>query len=58
MGRFCQYKPKNSGMRAAGIALMVIGALVFLLFVPRWVWASALGICLISVGYLMWRFGG
>ena len=42
----------------AGIVLMIIGALMFLIFVPRWVWTSALGICLISVGFLMWRFGG
>ena len=60
MGRSCGYKPyrqKRSGSKAAGIVLMVVGALMFLIFVPRWVWTSALGVCLISVGYLMWRFG-
>lgn len=57
MGRCCEYKPRRSGARITGIVLMVIGALIFLLFVPRWVWKSALGICLISVGWLMWRFG-
>ena len=57
MGRCCEYKPKRSGTRITGIVLMVIGALIFLLFVPRWVWKSALGIVLISVGWLMWRFG-
>ena len=57
MGRFCGYRQKNSGSKVAGIALMIVGALMFLLFVPRWVWASALGIVLISVGFLLWRFG-
>ena len=57
MGRSCGYKPGNSGTRVAGIVLMVVGVLMFLIFVPRWVWTSALGICLISVGFLMWRFG-
>jgi hypothetical protein len=41
-----------------GVVLMVIGLLMFLIFVPRWVWTSAMGICLISVGFLLWRFGG
>jgi hypothetical protein len=57
MGRSCGYKPGNSGTRVAGIVLMAVGVLMFLIFVPRWVWTSALGICLISVGFLMWRFG-
>ena len=58
MGRSCGYKPGNSGTRVVGIVLMAVGVLMFLIFVPRWVWTSALGICLISVGFLMWRFGG
>lgn len=58
MARYCGYKPKNNGTRIAGIVLMAVGVLMFLIFVPRWVWTSALGVCLISVGYLMWRFGG
>ena len=57
MGRSCGYKPGNSGVRWLGVALMVIGLLIFLIFVPRWVWTSALGICLISAGFLLWRFG-
>lgn len=56
MGRFCGYR-SGGGTRVAGIILMVVGALVFLIFVPRWVWLSALGIVLISVGFLLWRFG-
>ena len=45
-----------SAARAAGVALMVIGALLFLIFVPRWVWTGALGIVFISVGFILWRF--
>ena len=58
MGRCCYNRPGNSGAKVAGVALMIVGALIFMIFVPRWVWTSALGVCLISVGYLMWRFGG
>ncbi len=47
---------RGGGRQALGILLMVAGALVFLLFVPRWVWAGALGILMISVGFLLWRF--
>jgi len=57
MGRFCGYR-QGGGSRAVGIALMIVGALMFLIFVPRWVWTAALGIVLISVGFLLWRFGG
>ena len=56
MGRSCGYKPKRNGTKAAGVVLMVIGALMFLIYVPRWVWTSALGIIFISVGFLLWRF--
>ena len=58
MGRSCGNGPTNSGTRMVGVVLMVVGLLMFLIFVPRWVWTSALGICLISVGFLLWRFGG
>ena len=57
MGRLCGYRQKNSGSKVVGISLMIIGLLMFLIFVPRWVWTSALGIVLISVGFLLWRFG-
>ena len=61
MGRCYDYRSKKGGpgggTRATGIVLMVVGVLMFLIFVPRWVWTSALGVCLISVGYLLWRFG-
>ena len=58
MGRFCGKKyGGGSGTRVAGIVLMLVGALMFLIFVPKWVWTSALGIVCISVGFLLWRFG-
>ena len=61
MGRSCDYRVKGGGSgggtRVLGVVLMVVGVLMFLIFVPRWVWTSALGVCLISIGYLMWRFG-
>lgn len=56
MGRFCCNR-KGGGSKVVGIILMVVGALMFLIFVPRWVWTSALGIIFISVGFLLWRFG-
>ncbi len=55
MARGCRYG-RGSGQRLAGIALMIVGALLFLIFVPRWVWTSALGVVCISVGFLLWRF--
>ena len=58
MGRSCGNGPTNGGTRVVGNILMVVGMLMFLIFVPRWVWTSALGICLISIGFLLWRFGG
>lgn len=45
-----------SAAKIAGIALMVTGGLMILIFVPRWVWTGALGIVFVSVGFLMWRF--
>ena len=58
MGRFCGKKcgGSGSGTRVAGIVLMLVGALMFLIFVPRWVWTSALAVLFISVGFLLWRF--
>ncbi len=56
MARYCGYKRSGGGLKLAGILLMLIGALMFLIFVPRWVWTSALGVVFISVGFLLWRF--
>ena len=47
----------NTRSRVIGIVLIAIGALVLLLFVPYWVWSSVLAILLISIGFLIWRFG-
>ena len=49
-------RKRPSGAKLAGIALMALGGLLFLIFVPRWVWTGALGIVMISVGFLLWRF--
>ncbi len=57
MGNSCGNRRGGGSTRVAGAILMIAGALLFLIFVPRWVWTSALGVCLISVGYLLWRFG-
>lgn len=61
MARYCGIQ-RSSGRgrsyRALGIVLMAVGALMFLIFVPRWVWTGALGIVFISVGFLLWRFTG
>ena len=47
----------GSGSRILGLVLIAIGALVLLLFVPYWVWTSVLAVLLISIGFLIWRFG-
>ena len=52
----CQGSGGGRGRQALGAVMMVIGALIFLIFVPRWFWASGLGIALISAGFLLWRF--
>ena len=56
MGGRCGFRGRRNPNKPAGIVLMAVGALLFLVFVPRWFWMSALGIVLISVGYLLWRF--
>lgn len=42
--------------RTLGLILMLAGVLVLILFLPKWLWASVLGVILISVGFLLWRF--
>lgn len=53
MGNHCG----GSANRIIGIVLMAIGVLVLVLFVPYWVWTSVLSVLLISIGFLIWRFG-
>ena len=55
MGR-CGGRRARSRTAIVGIILMIVGALLFLIFVPRWVWTGALGVVFISVGFLLWRF--
>ena len=43
-------------VRSSGLILMIVGLLLLLCFLPQWVWVSVLGLVLISVGFLMWRF--
>lgn len=52
---------KRSGFRkpcsrTVGLWLMLAGVLVLIIFLPKWLWASVLGVILISAGFLMWRF--
>ncbi len=61
MGGYCtkRYRTTSKGgskAKTIGIVLMAVGALVFLLFVPCWVWTSLLAVLLISIGFLVWRF--
>ena len=58
MGRYCMGSGGGrKASRIAGIVLMAVGVLVLLLFVPYWVWTSVLAVLLISIGFLVWRFG-
>ena len=52
----CNCGRGGNRLGTVGIVLMVIGVLMFLIFVPRWVWTGALGVVFISVGFLLWRF--
>lgn len=59
MSRFCFSGGKNGNRTAKniGLVLMAAGMLILLLSVPSWLWASFLGIVLVSIGFLIWRFG-
>ena len=58
MGRFYAFGGGgNRGARTVGLVLMLSGVVVLLVSVPSWLWASVLGILLISIGFLIWRFG-
>ena len=56
MRMFCNGNGGNSQARIIGIALMALGVLALLFFVPTWVWTSVLAVLLISIGFLVWRF--
>lgn len=50
------FRSRCPKIRSAGLVLMIAGLLLILLFMPGWVWVSVLGLLLISIGFLMWRF--
>lgn len=56
MRMYCTGGGGNQRARIIGIALMGLGVLALLLFVPHWVWTSVLAVLLISIGFLVWRF--
>ena len=57
MGSLCTPRRQGPNIpKVVGIVMMVAGALMLLIFVPRWVWTGALSIIVISVGFLLWRF--
>lgn len=56
MRKVCFGGGSKSNARILGIALMALGVLALLLFVPYWVWTSVLAVLLISIGFLVWRF--
>lgn len=57
MGKICFGGSGNRTTKAIGLALMAAGLLILLLSVPSWMWATLLGVMLISIGFLIWRFG-
>ena len=56
MGRYC-FPGGGRGIRILGVVMMGLGFLILLLSMPGWMWATLVGIVLISVGFLCWRFG-
>lgn len=57
MGKFCIGGSGNRSSKIIGLVLMAAGFIILLLSVPSWLWASILGILLVSIGFLIWRFG-
>ena len=56
MGNCRGTRRRPNATRMAGLIMMIAGALMLMIFVPRWVWTGALSVVLISVGFLLWRF--
>ena len=57
MGGFCNFGGgQNRAARIVGVVLMVLGLILLLFSIPSWLWVSVLGILLISIGFLIWRF--
>ena len=51
-----RYSGKNRLAKAGGLVLMAAGLLLVLISLPGWMWFTLVGILLISIGYLIWRF--
>jgi len=56
--RICFGPPRQPSklQKIVGVALMIAGGLMLLIFVPHWVWTGFLAVVLISVGFLLYRF--
>ena len=37
--------------------LMVLGLFLLVLSLPYWLWMAVLGLALIIIGFILWRFG-
>ena len=57
MCRFYGGYGHGGGMRAVGIALILLGALLLVLVVPPRLWAAILGVVLIGIGIVLVRIG-
>ena len=51
-----RFQGDNRAAKIIGGALMIVGLLLLLISMPGWLWLTLLGVLLISVGYLLWRF--
>ena len=47
---------RGSRARTAGGILMLAGTILLILSLPSWFWFTGLGLLLVGVGYLLWRF--
>ena len=43
-------------LRAVALVLMAVGLLLLVCNLPGWLWGTALGMLLVSAGFLLWRF--
>lgn len=57
MGGLCNFRGgRNPAARIFGLVLMILGLILLLFSIPSWLWVSVLGMLLISIGFLIWRF--
>ncbi len=51
-------KPSCCGrVRPVGKGLMALGALLLIWVVPIELWTAVLGVVLMAIGFLLWKFG-